>query len=102
MASQSGVRPVPEFCKSNAKEKEHTFSQIVSHASKPMCFQHPTDLPRGQVITPITEYITVDSGACDSIIPPHTFTHATHVHMSSVGRMVHAGVKQSLTLAEKL
>ena len=60
------------------------FSQIVpvNRISK----ESFHELPKGLVVSNKSQYVTVDSGACDSIIPPNMFNNTTTVRTHEFGK----------------
>ena len=63
-----------------------SISQIVSCSKKPQETARVTGLPSNFVATHRAEYVTVDSGACDSIVPPSMFQNTPTLRHSEFGR----------------
>ena len=61
-------------------------SQIVKCATKPQATTRVAGLPPHLVATRVAEFVTVDSGACDSIVPPSMFRNTPTRRHEEFGR----------------
>ena len=61
-------------------------SQIVKSAAKPQETARVAGLPPHLVATHVAEFVTVDSGACDSIVPPSMFKNTPTRRHEEFGR----------------
>ena len=72
-------------------------NEIINGPSEPPSIPKVPGLPPGLVASHEITYVTVDSGACDSIVPPHLFKNTPTMKHGEFGKTYAAcgGGKQS-------